>query len=85
MFRCNTLPSLVPILNNPWRNLTQTSLSPNTPILFFQILWSPNQANMYGPDLRPYILLGKVDTEIYSLCFSQLDGIPFTNNFQGKL
>lgn len=62
-----------------------------SPILFFQILWSPSQTITYypwiynDPHLRPYILPGKVDNEIYGLNFSQLGGIPFTSILQGNL
>ena len=58
---------------------------------FFQTLWSYSQTTCHyswtsnDQHLRPYILPSKVDNEIHSLSFSQLEGIPFVNVFQGNL
>ena len=60
-------------------------------IFFFQTLWSYSQTTCHyswtsnDSHLRPYILPSKLDNEIYSLSFSQLEGIPFVNVFQGNL
>lgn len=90
MLRCDIFSCLVPF----WEIHEETSYSnffiTSPLILFFQIFSSPSQTIILypwknnDPHLKPYILLGKVNNEVYGLSFSQLEGIPFTNIFQGN-